>query len=882
MRLHPACLLFAAALLAVVPGRQAQAQADLCLSPARLDRFLAQESSRDLRRFLAETESDGAENVCRIRNGRLCFPENGVYALWSNNAASVWVGPLIGGEDEARYVEGRLEALTERARSLAAAGDYDGAAAGRVVLREGECFASGGEAGRADPQLLYAIGREAVRIEEARGRLEGLRAEAFRPAAGATEGLLRDIGSAAAAEIDAAFGAEPGQSAEDALPLGRSAEGLLHSLAFAAAGRDGSGGIGAGGGAADDRAPSVEFARWLARVTEIGLTATDIASPDRSIIARLTLLGYLRAPEAYEELAAWIAPAAPPEDATEPAAYFDAIAAQYRGLDALAAFADAWGGEGPLRVSAGETAAFARSLPDGVRARLETLPTGALFALSEGREDLPPVTDLQRLALAGMRQPVIAEQTATRVSRLGRGGLALAVDALAAESGITLESATLADHLAQAEHAAVAGRILRAVLLEAFTENSATMRHIEALASGRFDDFAAALLETALGAQLAGRSDDARPADGLAGAMAQELVSERPFAALRAGLEQASASFGPSQQRALTELLDGRTGAAAMRILRNALESAGVSAAEAGAALAGNAAAVIERRLAEAAGVSEEQLASIAAGEAPDYVRRRAATALAGEDEADADALLEALTARPQAVLEAEREKIETGLLAALRPDGGVPPDSLAGLAEPALRRDLAAAILAAEIGHPQLAAEAVMARLFAGERSGAVEAALAPLLGEAPGGPALIAGDAGPYRQGVAAALKQAVARALGETAAERLLDEEALARLREGDVEAMGRSYAEALLAQAGLDPQTRAQLLAGEEEAAWRHEGRVRGTDAYGRLPASRRISLALWRMQAAIDLAGRALARQRLIHGIVLPGETGEDADSRELN
>jgi len=368
--------------------------------------------------------------------------------------------------------------------------------------------------------------------------------------------------------------------------------------------------------------------------------------------------------------------------------------------------------------------------------------------------------------------------------------------------------------------------------------------------------------------------------DETAEEMAQALAAGRPYDALRSGLEQASTGLEPSRQRALIELLDGRTGAAAVRVVRVALERAGLSAADAEAVLSGNAAAVLERRLAQAAGLGEDQLAALRAGEAPDYVRRRAATALAGEEEAEA--LLTALNARPQTVLEAEREKVEAALMTSLLPGSSVSPDRLGDLAESAIRRDVAAAVLASEIGDPRLAASTVMARLFAGDRGGALAAALAPLLDDVPGGPALIAGEVEPYRQGVAAALKEAVSRALGEAAAERLLDGDALARLRRGDVAAMGRSYAESLLADAGLDPQTRAQLLAGEEEAAWRHEGRVRSTDAHGRLPASRRISLALWRMQAAVDLANRALARQRLIHGIVLPGENGEDADSRELN
>ena len=876
MHLSLARPLFGAILLAAFSQQPVEAQADLCLSPARLDGFLAQESSRDLRGFLAATEQEPSERVCRITDARLCFRDKGVYALWSNNAASVWVGPLIGGEDEARYVEDRLTALTERARSLTQGGDYAGAAAGRVVLREGECLIAGGDAGRADPQLLYAIGREAVRLEEARARLEGLSAEAYRPAAGATRELLDDIAAAALAEVDAAFGAEPGRPEEDTLPLGRAADGLLRSISLGAAEQGDARRFGAGGG---EVALSVEFARWLARVTEIGLTASDIASSERPVVARLALLGYLRAPDAYEDLAAWIAPASPAEDTAEPAAYFTAIAAQYRALDALAAFADAWASEGPLRKLAGEIAAFARSLPEGVRARLESLPTGGLFALSQESEELPPVTDLQRLALAGMRQPVIAERAASAASGLGRAGLALTVRSLADETGIALDPEKLAAHLARAEHREVAGRILRATLLQAFAENSATMRHIEALASGRFDDFATALLATAIKAELTARGDAERSTAQAPDGVAAALLAGRPYGGLQAALEPASEGLGPSRKRALAELLDGRTGAAAVRVVRSALEKSGLTARDAEAVLAGNAVLVLERRLADAAGLGEDQLAALRAGAAPDYVRRRAAVALAGEDEDDAEAMLEALGARPQAVLDAERDKIETRLLASLQPESRALPDSLAALAEPLRRRSLAAAILASDIGDPQLASQAVMARLFADDRSGALEAALAPLLGEVPGGAALLAGEVEPYRRGVAIALKEAVARALGGAAAERLLDEDALVRLRQGDVAAIGRSYAQSLLSATGLEPQTRAQLLAGEEAAAWRHEGRMRGADANGRISPSRRIAHALWRMEAAIDLASRALARQRLIHGIVLPGE---GADSRELN
>lgn len=865
-------------------------QGDLCLSPARLESFLAQESTRDLQAFLAEMEATPAESaLCRRTEGRLCFRRSGLYALWSNNAASVWVGPLIGGEEEARFMADRLEALTERARALTRGGDYAGAAAGQVILRDGECFATGGVAGRADPQLLYAIGREAVRLKAAEDELEILLTQVFRTGSGATEELLAEINSLATSEIGAAFGAEPGRSAAETLPLGRAADGLLHAISNLAVREDGRGKIGAGrSGSTREAALGVGFARWIARATEIGLAATDIGLSEWPMVERLALLGYMRAPEVFEEVAAWSSPQPPPDDVREPAAYFQAIAAHYRALDALAGFADAWADDGPLHNTAQAVTAFARTLPERTRERLETAASGTLFALSEeaDSQDLPLPTDLQRLALAGMRQSAIAERITNAVSELGRAGLALAVAKLARETGIGPDPAVLAGHLATAAHSEVAATILQSTLKEAFAADSATTRHIEALATGRFDRFSTGLLETALAVKLA-ESASGDPGDGsfdpaAAGAIAEALTAGEPYAALRAGLEPAVTALDASWQRAMSDLLDGRTGAAASRIVRLSLAEAGLTAREVDAVLAGQAESMLDRKLAEAAELSSEQLAALVAGEAPDYVRRRAAAAFARADaNTGAEEVDTALQEEPQEILEVQRQAIEADLLGALLSAGADVPDSLADLGGPAIRREMAASILATQLGGPAVTRPAITA-LIRDDRAGAIEAALSPLMSGIPGGAALLAGQPGPYREGVAVALKEAVGAALGDAAAERLLDETALERLRNGDVKAMGRSYAERIFVLAGLTAQTQARLLAGEEEAAWRHEGRARAAGTFGRIPASHRITHALWRARAAIDLSRLALARERMIHGVVLPGEGGGETDERELN
>jgi len=860
---------FAALLVSVT----AEVRADVCLGPDRLDAFLAQETAFDLQVFLSD-QADDTMPVCRRQGDSLCPVRPGIYGVWSNNAAAYWVGPLIGDAEEAGYVARRLAELSERAAAINEEGTYEGAVHGRVVVRDGECFPEGGASGRAEPELLYAIGREAVAIRDAEATVAALAAEASAPSAGATSVLLSDIEETADAFAEAAFGREPGAPAAAAGGLGRMGDAIVHQIAKGASNPRP---IGAGAGA--PAGMSARFARWVAQVAALMLETTGIGPANRPLVEQLALVLYLDTPAPFERLAARMAPPDPEDGEDAPAIYSEAIAARYRELDALAAFAEAWAAGGPLRERAEAIAALGGQLPQSSRRALLRASTGEIFAVTEAGEasSLPALGELRRLILSGMRMPVIAGRTEDAVDDLARRGMAAAVARTGERTGVPLAPDALVPSLLAGAHVETAESVLRTMFDAAFADDPATAEHIDTLAAGGFDRFATALLANALAEPLADRAGEAGAA--LAPELAAHLIAAAPAQAHRRLLGAAAADWPPAWQRAMDSLIDGRTGDAADRLLRAELQRAGLAAADVEALLAGAGEAALAGRLADRLGLPEAQLADLEAGRAADYVRTRAAAALSDDGDERA-ALAERLADDPGGVLAEQRRVLSGELLARLDPAGEAGLRALSALAEPEPRRRLAAALLANRLAEEERSAllpAAAVAPLLEGGGTVAMEAALGPLLEGVPGGAALLAGRTEPFRDGVARALRTAVADALDGPAADELLDPEQLAALQAGRMEALGRSYAERIFAAAELDRQTVARLLAGEREAALRHEGRQR-TGQFARGTAQERIARALWRAQSLVEARQLAIARQRLIHGLAVPGTNAVEAEA----
>jgi len=847
------------AALAAVTGANAQ----ICLPPDRLEQVLGDDSLRDLERAHRQL-SRMAENsdVCRREDQRLCPVRPGIYALWSNNAAAYWVGPLSGGKDELAHVERRLGRLSEIARSVAG-GDYADAARGPVAMRRSECVHAHETAGQVAPQLLYAIGREATRLKRARETAADL-ATRLRRSATSLDELQSTALQMAEQLVEDAF-APAEQAAAESLPLGRAGDGLLHR------GVEGDRFlIGGGPGSARDAAISGAFARWVAKVT-----AAAAPGEVPGILRRLALLAYMQAPRPFEDLAAHAAPTAPPEDADDPSLYFDAIAAEYRALDALARFADARAEDGALRVAMAALADFEQSLPGRLRRAITETPQGRLFALQERADapDLPGLDRLQPVLVGGAESDTITADTEAAARRLGRAGLAAAARRLAQESGVPLNAVTVSDDILAGTPKRLAGSVLRSLLTEAFAGDPKTIRHIEALAAGAFDRFAAGLLANTMRARLAEATGDELE-EGVFREVAGELVGGTPAQAYLALSRAAVRGLGPAWRRAMGALLDGRVGAAARLAVRTALIEAGIADRLVRRLLEdGAAGAILDARLTERLGLPSDQLAALEAGEAPDYVRSQAASVLDAPELAG-----QALRDR----LAAERRQIERTLLTQLDPADSAGIETLAALGDPARRRALARSLFTERLGASGAAeivlSQAALEALMRGDRAAAMQAGLTPLLSEVPGGAPLIEARSAPYRRGVAKALREAVAGQLGEEAAEAFMDDTALAHLRAGAMERLGRAYAGRVFETAGLDRETRRHLLDGEVTAAWQRAARIREDDQAGGDAPIRRLERSLWRAQAAIDLRQLALERRRRIYGVSMPdGDT-----AREVN
>lgn len=819
------------------------AQADVCLAPERLGDFLAQSSFAAFEQFQSRLAANPEAGGCTQTETDFCPAPAGLFAVWSNNAAAYWFGPLAT-DDDPRRINRRLADFSRTLGGIVERGDYRSAGHHFILTRTAECFQKSSQRGVVSPQLLFDIGREKLTIEATAARLDLL-----------TRGLadaVREGGSAASEEARARLESNAGQLAGEAWrtgvatleggetprPLGRIGDGLLHLVLY-----DGR----AGGSELLDSA----FTRWLA-----GLLSIAAGEPD-ALRDRLALLVWMAHPEPFDLLYE-------SEGGATDGDAFDTIAAVYGARDAKLGLAQAVAEGGPVARALGDLNLFRSSLPDGVAARLVAMPASALFTLSGEGGSAPDPAALRPLLTGSATRESVEADTAAEARRLGRIGLAAAAADYAGDLGVALDGDRLAGQILAADHAAMASDMLRATLSRAFVVEGGGSSYVEALAQGDYQAFAALLLGAALEAGLAGHQDS----QTIAADMARALLAGDPVATYQGLALAAAKNLDAAWRRPLGLLVDGRSGDAVRAALQLGLEAEGVETPLAVRLLeTGDARPLLDGALARKLGLPLAEIARLAAGSAPEHVRRRAAEMVAVP--AQQQAMFEALAVDPAATLDRFRRQLETDLLASLAPAEAARPARLSELADPLARRPVAAALLARAVERAPLAAMVfpapALAALVAGQRDGALEPALGPLLVGVPGAAELLAGNTQPYRAAVSEALRSATAAAAGEETAERLFAGSMLDALEEGDLQRLGRSYAERLLAASSLAPQSARLLLAGRIDDAWRHEASVRlRAPSVDRQFA--RIARILWRARAAHDLTRFAHERLLRVHGL----------------
>lgn len=828
--------------LATTPAR-----ADVCLAPAQIGDFVDQSSLAGAETFQARLAANPPARGCTETEAEFCPAPAGLFAVWSNNASAYWFGPL-GPDDTPRRIHRRLAGFSEALRSIEARGDYRDAGHHFIIARTAECFPKSSRRGAVNPQLLFDLGRETLRLEGVAARLTPLvggiaDAAGERAAAGSADARAR---LAVAADRLAGEAWRDGlatlEGGETPRPLGRIGDGLLH-LAL----HDGR----AGAALPLDAG----FARWL------GDLLGPLGDGPDPLRERLAPLVWMAHPEPFDLLFDSAAGAA---DGNA----FDAIAARYAARDARLGLAQAFAEGGTVARALADLELFRSSIPELAAARLESLPMAALFALADDGGPPPDLAGMQDLLTGTATRDSIEAETVAEARRLGRVGLAAAATAFADGLGIALDGETAADRILSGDHAGFASDMLRAALSGAFLVENGGDGYVESLAQGDYEAFATRLLAGTIGAGLAGR----QVGEEVAPAMARALLAGDPVTAWQRLALAAAADVEPAWRGPLGLLADGRGGDGVRATILAGLEAEGVATPLATRLIeTGDAAPLLDAALARKAGLPPAEIGRLAAGTAPEHVRRRAADMLAPP--ARRQELFEALTGQPEATVDALRRESAADLLAALAPDAAARPAALAALADPLARQPVAAALLGRAVGGAPLAAGVfppdALAALVEGRRDAAIAPSIGPLLAGVPGSAALLAGDHRPFRDAVGEALRVATASAAGEETAERLLAGSLLDALEEGDLAGLGRGYAGSLLAAAGLAPQSVQLLLAGRIDEAWLHEASVRAREP-GVDRQLARTARTVWRAAAAQDLARFAQERRLRVHGLAREG------------